>query len=68
LKEIGVEPVIADALDAAVVKAAVGRIRPDAVINEIFDLGSTQAGADGTQARAGLRRVLKGNADEKFLH
>ena len=34
LKEIGAEPVIADALDAAAVKAAVGRIRPDAVINE----------------------------------
>jgi nucleoside-diphosphate-sugar epimerase len=28
LKEIGAEPVIADALDAATVKAAVGRIRP----------------------------------------
>ena len=28
LKEIGAEPVIADALDAAAVKAAVGRIRP----------------------------------------
>jgi nucleoside-diphosphate-sugar epimerase len=35
LKEIGAEPVIADALDAAAVKAAVGRIRPDAVINEL---------------------------------
>jgi len=33
LKEIGAEPVIADALDAAAVKAAVGRIRPNAVIN-----------------------------------
>jgi nucleoside-diphosphate-sugar epimerase len=35
LKEIGAEPVIADALDAAAVKAAVGQIRPDAVINEL---------------------------------
>jgi hypothetical protein len=35
LKEIGAEPVITDALDAAAVKAAVGRIRPDAVINEL---------------------------------
>src|SRR4029453_9325360 len=35
LKEIGAEPVIADALDAAAVKAAVGRIRPDAVTNEL---------------------------------
>ena len=37
LKEIG-EPVIADALDAAAVTAAVGRIRPDAVINELTSL------------------------------
>ena len=38
LKEIGTEPVIADALDAAAVKAAVGQIRPDAVINELTSL------------------------------
>jgi 2-alkyl-3-oxoalkanoate reductase len=38
LKEIGAEAVIADALDAAGVKAAVGRIRPDAVINELTSL------------------------------
>src|SRR5262245_65483184 len=38
LKEIGAEPVIADALDAVAVKAAVGQIRPDAVINELTSL------------------------------
>src|SRR5262245_20682217 len=38
LKEIGAEAVIADALDAAAVKAAVGRVRPDAVINELTSL------------------------------
>ena len=38
LKEIDAEPVIADALDAAAVKAAVGQIRPDAVINELISL------------------------------
>jgi 2-alkyl-3-oxoalkanoate reductase len=38
LKEIGAEPVIADALDAAAVKAAIGRIRPDVVINELTSL------------------------------
>ena len=38
LKEIGAEPVIANALDAAAVKAAVGRIRPDVVINELTSL------------------------------
>jgi 2-alkyl-3-oxoalkanoate reductase len=38
LKEIGAEAVIADALDTAAVKAAVERIRPDAVINELTAL------------------------------
>src|SRR5262249_18592827 len=38
LKDIGAEPFIADALDGAAVKAAVGRIRPDAVINELTSL------------------------------
>src|SRR5262245_38843215 len=38
LKEIGVEPVIADARDAAAVKAAVGRLRPNVVINELTSL------------------------------
>jgi nucleoside-diphosphate-sugar epimerase len=38
LKENGAEPVIANALDAAAVKAAVGRTRPDAVINELTSL------------------------------
>jgi len=38
LKEIGAEAVIADAVDAAAVKAAVGRIHPDVVINELTSL------------------------------
>src|SRR5215472_7304719 len=38
LREIGAEAVIADALDVAAVKAAVGRVRPDAVINELTSL------------------------------
>jgi nucleoside-diphosphate-sugar epimerase len=38
LKENGAEPVIANALDAAAVKVAVGRIRPDAVVNELTSL------------------------------
>src|SRR6201993_2894029 len=38
LKEIGAEAVVADALDGAAVKAAVGGIRPDAVINELTSL------------------------------
>jgi 2-alkyl-3-oxoalkanoate reductase len=38
LNEMGAEPVVGNALDAAAVKAAVGRIRPDAVINELTSL------------------------------
>jgi nucleoside-diphosphate-sugar epimerase len=38
LRENSVEAVTVDALDAAAVKAAVGRIRPDAVINELTSL------------------------------
>jgi nucleoside-diphosphate-sugar epimerase len=38
LRETNAEPVIANALDAAAVKAAVRRIRPDAVINELTSL------------------------------
>jgi 2-alkyl-3-oxoalkanoate reductase len=41
LKEIGAEAIIADALDATAVKAAVGRVRPDAVINELTSLPRT---------------------------
>ena len=38
LKEIGAEAIIANALDATAVRAAVGRVRPDAVINELTSL------------------------------
>src|SRR5262249_18539962 len=38
LKDVGAEPVIADAQDAAAVKVAVAHIRPDAVINELTSL------------------------------
>src|SRR5690242_17008186 len=38
VSELGVEPVIADALDAASVNAAVVHLRPDAIINELTSL------------------------------
>lgn len=38
LTEMGAEAVIGDALDAASVRAAVARVRPDAVINELTSL------------------------------
>jgi nucleoside-diphosphate-sugar epimerase len=50
LKEIGAEPVVGNALDAAAVKAAVGRIRPDAVIKVHIDdaAGATAAALECT--------------------
>ena len=38
LVEMGAEAVTVDALDAASVKAAIQRIRPDAIINELTSL------------------------------
>jgi nucleoside-diphosphate-sugar epimerase len=62
LKEIGAEPVIADALDAAAVKAAVGRIRPDAVINELTSLPRHYTPAEMKAATERDRKVrVEGN-------
>src|SRR5215469_14030694 len=62
LKEIGAEPIIADALDAAAVKAAVGRIRPDAVINELTSLPRHYTPAEMQAAAERDRRVrVEGN-------
>ena len=62
LKEIGVDLVIADALDAAAVKAAVGRIRPDAVINELTSLPRHYTPADMKAAAERDRKVrVEGN-------
>src|SRR5215831_13814443 len=60
LKEIGAEPVIADALDA--LKAALGRIRPDAVINELTSLPRHYTPAEMQAAAERDRRVrVEGN-------
>jgi nucleoside-diphosphate-sugar epimerase len=62
LREIGAEPVIADALDAAAVKAAVGRIRPDAVINELTSLPRHYTSAEMKAAAERDRKVrVEGN-------
>jgi nucleoside-diphosphate-sugar epimerase len=62
LKENGAEPVIADALDAAAVKAAVGRIRPDAVINELTSLPRHYTPAEMKAAAERDRKVrVEGN-------
>ena len=61
-KEIGTETIIADALDAAAVKAAVGRIRPDAVINELTSLPRHYTPTEMTAAAERDRKVrVEGN-------
>src|SRR5262245_5654413 len=61
-KEIGAETVIADALDAAAVRAAVGRIRPDAVINELTSLPRHYTPAEMKAAADRDRKVrVEGN-------
>ena len=64
LKEIGAEAVIADALDPAAVKAAVGRIRPDAVINELTSLPRHYTPAEMKAAAERDRKVrVEGNVN-----
>jgi len=62
LKEIGAEPVIADALDAVAVKTAVGRIQPHALINELTSLPQHYAPAEMKAAAERDRKVrVEGN-------
>jgi NAD dependent epimerase/dehydratase family len=62
LKRIGAKPVIADGLDASAVKAVVGRIRPDAVINELTALPRHYTPAEMTAAAERDRKVrVEGN-------
>src|SRR6266550_4479151 len=64
LKEIGAEAVIADAMDAAAVKGAVGRIRPDAVINELTSLPRHYTPAEMKAAAERDRKVrVEGNVN-----
>jgi nucleoside-diphosphate-sugar epimerase len=62
LKETGAEPVICNALDGAAVKAAVVRIRPDAVINELTSLPRHYTPAEMKAAAERDRKVrVEGN-------
>ncbi len=62
LREIGVEAVIADALDAAAINAAVGRIRPDVVINELTSLPRHYTPAEMKAAAERDRKIkVEGN-------
>src|SRR5262249_7667455 len=60
----GAEPVIADALDAAAVKAALVQARPEAVINELTSLPRHYTAAEMAAAAERDRKVrIEGNAN-----
>src|SRR5262249_27745042 len=62
--ELGAEPVTADALDAASVKAAVTLVRPDAVINELTALSKHYTAVEMKDAAEHDRKVrIEGNAN-----
>lgn len=62
--QLGAEPVTADALDAASVRAAIDRTRPDAVINELTSLPRHYTAAEMTAAAERDREVrIEGNAN-----
>jgi nucleoside-diphosphate-sugar epimerase len=60
--ELGAEPVTADALDAASVKAAITRVRPAAIINELTSLPSHYTAAEMRAAAERDRKIrIEGN-------
>ena len=60
----GAEPVIADALDAAAVKAALVQVRPEAVINELTSLPRHYTAAEMAAAAERDRKVrVEGNTN-----
>ena len=62
--ELGAEPVTADALDPASVKAAVARVRPDAIINELTSLPRRYTAAEMKAAAERDYKVrTEGNAN-----
>ena len=64
LDTLGAEPVIVDVLDSGAVKAAVGRIRPDAVINELTSLPRHYTPAEMKAAAERDRKVrVEGNVN-----
>jgi len=62
--QLGAEPAPADALDAASVKAAIDRILPDAVVNELTSLPRHYTAAEMRAATERDRKVrIEGNAN-----
>jgi nucleoside-diphosphate-sugar epimerase len=64
LTELGAGAITADALNAAAVKAAIARVRPDAVINQLTSLPKHYTAAEMKAAAARDRKVrTEGNAN-----
>src|SRR5689334_17392242 len=66
LKGIGAKPLFADAQDAGAVRAAVGRIRPDVVINELTSLPRHYTPAE-MKAAAERDRTIRGEGNINLL-
>src|SRR5215469_15208165 len=64
--ELGAEPVSADVLDAASVRAAVAQVRPDAIINELTSLPPHYTAAE-MKAAAERDRKLRIEANVNLL-
>ena len=64
LSELGAGGVIADATDATAIRAAIARVRPDAVINELTSLPEHYTAAEMEAAAERDRKVrVEGNAN-----
>ena len=64
LSEIGAGAVVADATDAVAIRAAIARVRPDAVINELTSLPEHYNAAEMEAAAERDRKVrVEGNAN-----
>lgn len=64
LSEIGAGALIADATDAAAIRAAIARVRPDAVINELTSLPAHYSASEMKAAAERDRKVrIEGNAN-----
>jgi nucleoside-diphosphate-sugar epimerase len=66
LNDAGAESVVADALDAAAVKDALARVRPDAVINELTSLPRRYT-PDEMRAAADRDRTVRLRGNENLL-
>jgi nucleoside-diphosphate-sugar epimerase len=78
LKAVGAEPIVGNALDAVAVKAALERIRPDVVINELTSLpqhytpAAMKAAAEGdvkvrVEGNINLLAALRGAGVRRYL-